>query len=99
MIIFYSEFQFLLLLAILLCLIINIKNTLINIDNTVLNDLFCLIDALENGSTLHLLKNESQALSGVTEQHIDFTPHYDTLIRSGMYEYHSSRGQNSLRKC
>lgn len=66
---------------------------------TVLNDLFCLADALENGSTLHLLKNESQALSVATEQQIDFTPHYDTLIRGGMYEYHSSRGQNSLRKC
>lgn len=98
---YYSEFQFslLLLLANLLCLIINIKNTLINIDNTVLNNLFCLIDALENRSTLHLLKNENQNLSVATEQLIDITPHFDTLIRGGMYEYHTSRGQNSLRKC
>uniref|UniRef100_UPI003AAAAD97 structural maintenance of chromosomes flexible hinge domain-containing protein 1 n=1 Tax=Centroberyx gerrardi TaxID=166262 RepID=UPI003AAAAD97 len=53
-------------------------------------------DDLQDGNTLHLLQKEDQALPVPTEEHIMFLPHYDTLVRSGMYEYYASEGQNSL---
>uniref|UniRef100_A0A493SXT1 Structural maintenance of chromosomes flexible hinge domain containing 1 n=1 Tax=Anas platyrhynchos platyrhynchos TaxID=8840 RepID=A0A493SXT1_ANAPP len=31
-----------------------------------------------------------------TKERIDFLPHYDTLVKSGMYEYYASEGQNPL---
>uniref|UniRef100_A0AAQ5Z3E3 SMC hinge domain-containing protein n=1 Tax=Amphiprion ocellaris TaxID=80972 RepID=A0AAQ5Z3E3_AMPOC len=51
---------------------------------------------LQDGSTLYLLQNEHQALPVAAEEHITFTPHYDTLIRGGMYEYYASQGQAPL---
>uniref|UniRef100_A0A3Q1GGE3 Structural maintenance of chromosomes flexible hinge domain-containing protein 1-like n=1 Tax=Acanthochromis polyacanthus TaxID=80966 RepID=A0A3Q1GGE3_9TELE len=50
----------------------------------------------EDGSTLYLLQHEHQALPVAAEEHITFTPHYDTLIRGGMYEYYASQGQAPL---
>ncbi|KAK2886592.1 hypothetical protein Q8A73_020538 [Channa argus] len=63
-------------------------------DRTVLN--FDKFENLQDGSTLYLLKSKDQALSGATEEQIMFMPHYDTIIRSGMYEYYASEGQHSL---
>lgn len=54
---------------------------------------------LPDNSTLHLLQNEDQAPSVATKECIKFTPHYDTVVKSGMYEYYASQGQNPLRKC
>ncbi|XP_068566073.1 structural maintenance of chromosomes flexible hinge domain-containing protein 1 isoform X2 [Cebidichthys violaceus] len=51
---------------------------------------------LQDDSTLHLLQREDQALAMATEERIKFMPHYDTLIKGGMYEYYASEGQKSL---
>ncbi|KAJ8385840.1 hypothetical protein AAFF_G00181960 [Aldrovandia affinis] len=51
---------------------------------------------LKDGNTLHLLQSIDQALSVSTKEHILFLPHYDTLVKSGMYEYYASEGQKSL---
>ncbi|XP_076617902.1 structural maintenance of chromosomes flexible hinge domain-containing protein 1 [Chaetodon auriga] len=67
---------------------------LVTTDRTVLD--FDKFEELENGSTLYLLQQENQALSVATKEHINFIPHYDTLIKSGTYEYYASEGQNSL---
>ncbi|KAF3836358.1 hypothetical protein F7725_028916, partial [Dissostichus mawsoni] len=55
-----------------------------------------IFEELQDDSTLHLLKQKHQALAAATEENINFTPHYDTLIQSGTYEYWASRGQNPL---
>lgn len=51
---------------------------------------------LEDGSTLYMLQQGNQALPMVTEEQIQFVPHYDTLICGGMYEYYASEGQTAL---
>ncbi|XP_035269708.1 structural maintenance of chromosomes flexible hinge domain-containing protein 1 [Anguilla anguilla] len=51
---------------------------------------------LKDGNTLHLLRSVDQVLSVSTKERILFLPHYDTLIKSGMYEYYASEGQKSL---
>ncbi|KAK9527625.1 hypothetical protein VZT92_014171 [Zoarces viviparus] len=51
---------------------------------------------LQDGSTLHLLQREDQALAVATEELIKFVPHYDTLIKGGLYEYYASEGNKSL---
>ncbi|XP_037311851.2 structural maintenance of chromosomes flexible hinge domain-containing protein 1 [Pungitius pungitius] len=57
---------------------------------------FDKFEELQDGSTLHLLQQEGQALTGATEEHINFTPHYDTLIKGGLHEYYASESQNPL---
>uniref|UniRef100_A0A8C9W890 Structural maintenance of chromosomes flexible hinge domain containing 1 n=1 Tax=Scleropages formosus TaxID=113540 RepID=A0A8C9W890_SCLFO len=51
---------------------------------------------LKDGNTLHLLQSVDQVLPTATKERILFLPHYDTLIKSGMYEYYASEGQKSL---
>uniref|UniRef100_A0A3Q1FDU6 Structural maintenance of chromosomes flexible hinge domain containing 1 n=1 Tax=Acanthochromis polyacanthus TaxID=80966 RepID=A0A3Q1FDU6_9TELE len=63
-------------------------------DRTVLD--FDKFEKVQDGSTLYLLQHEHQALPVAAEEHITFTPHYDTLIRGGMYEYYASQGQAPL---
>ncbi|XP_061095529.1 structural maintenance of chromosomes flexible hinge domain-containing protein 1 [Conger conger] len=53
-------------------------------------------EELKDGNTLHLLRSVDQVLSVSTKERILFLPHYDTLIKSGMYEYYASEGQKSL---
>ncbi|XP_060949719.1 structural maintenance of chromosomes flexible hinge domain-containing protein 1 [Limanda limanda] len=53
-------------------------------------------EELEDGCTLYLLHKLDQDLPAAMEEHITFTPHYDTLIQSGQYEYYDSEGQTSL---
>uniref|UniRef100_A0A8D0A8U5 Structural maintenance of chromosomes flexible hinge domain containing 1 n=1 Tax=Sander lucioperca TaxID=283035 RepID=A0A8D0A8U5_SANLU len=67
---------------------------LVTTDRTVLD--FDKFEKLQDDSTLHLLQREDQALAVATEEPITFKPHYNTLIRSGMYEYYASAGQKSL---
>uniref|UniRef100_A0A3B4EVL0 Structural maintenance of chromosomes flexible hinge domain containing 1 n=1 Tax=Pundamilia nyererei TaxID=303518 RepID=A0A3B4EVL0_9CICH len=43
---------------------------------------------LQDGSTLYLLQDEHQVLPTATVENISFTPHYDTLIKGGTYEYY-----------
>lgn len=53
-------------------------------------------DQLEGGETLYVLKNIDQELTGQTFQKVQYLPHYDTIIKSGMYEYYASEGHNPL---
>ena len=57
-----------------------------------------LSEELQDGSTLHLLQRNDQVLYVATKERINFLPHYDTIVQSGMYEYYASEGQKSLRK-
>ncbi|CAL8398762.1 unnamed protein product [Arctogadus glacialis] len=63
-------------------------------DRTMLD--FDKFQELEDGNTLHLMQTEHQELPAATQEKIVFTPHYDTLVRSGMYEYYASEGQMAL---
>ncbi|XP_018549169.2 LOW QUALITY PROTEIN: structural maintenance of chromosomes flexible hinge domain-containing protein 1 [Lates calcarifer] len=67
---------------------------LVTTDRTVLD--FDKFEELQDGSTIYLLQQEDQVLPVSTEEPIMFIPHYDTLIRSGMYEYYASEGQKPL---
>ncbi|XP_028922030.1 structural maintenance of chromosomes flexible hinge domain-containing protein 1 isoform X1 [Ornithorhynchus anatinus] len=53
-------------------------------------------DSVQDGITLYLLQSVNQLLLSATKERIDFLPHYDTLVKSGMYEYYASEGQNPL---
>uniref|UniRef100_A0A8C3TGG1 Structural maintenance of chromosomes flexible hinge domain containing 1 n=1 Tax=Chelydra serpentina TaxID=8475 RepID=A0A8C3TGG1_CHESE len=53
-------------------------------------------EIVQEGVTLYLLQSVDQTLLSATKERIDFLPHYDTLIKSGMYEYYASEGQNPL---
>lgn len=53
---------------------------------------------VHDGVTLYLLQSVDQMLLLATKERIEFLPHYDTLVKSGMYEYYASEGQNPLRK-
>ncbi|KAG8133498.1 hypothetical protein E2320_011373, partial [Naja naja] len=46
--------------------------------------------------TLYLLQRLNQTLTSPTKERIDFCPHYDTLLKSGTYEYYASKRQNPL---
>eukprot|EP00079_Xenopus_tropicalis_P016421 XP_004915276.1 PREDICTED: structural maintenance of chromosomes flexible hinge domain-containing protein 1 isoform X1 [Xenopus tropicalis] len=51
---------------------------------------------VQDGITLYLLQSPNQSLFSPTKEKIDFLPHYDTLVKSGMYDYYASEGQNPL---
>ncbi|KAM8966908.1 structural maintenance of chromosomes flexible hinge domain-containing protein 1 [Pelodytes ibericus] len=53
-------------------------------------------EIVKDGITLYILKSIDQLLLSSTKEKIDFLPHYDTLVKSGMYEYYASEGQNPL---
>ncbi|XP_021120852.1 structural maintenance of chromosomes flexible hinge domain-containing protein 1 isoform X2 [Heterocephalus glaber] len=53
-------------------------------------------ETVKDGVTLYLLQSVNQLLLSATKERIDFLPHYDTLVKSGMYEYYASEGQNPL---
>ncbi|KFO27101.1 Structural maintenance of chromosomes flexible hinge domain-containing protein 1 [Fukomys damarensis] len=53
-------------------------------------------ETVKDGVTLYLLQSVDQLLLSATKERIDFLPHYDTLVKSGMYEYYASEGQNPL---
>lgn len=59
----------------------------------------CLVDQIvKDRMTLYLLQRVDQLLTSATKECIEFLPHYDTLVKSGIYEYYASEGQNPLRK-
>lgn len=60
--------------------------------------IFTAGELVQDGVTLYLLQSVDQMLLSATKERIDFLPHYDTLVKSGMYEYYASEGQNPLRK-
>ena len=53
---------------------------------------------MDGNETLYILQSADQELSAPTEERVEYIPHYDTLVKSGMYEYYASEGQNPLRK-
>ncbi|XP_015418161.1 PREDICTED: structural maintenance of chromosomes flexible hinge domain-containing protein 1 [Myotis davidii] len=53
-------------------------------------------ETVKDGVTLYLLQSVDQLLLTATKERIEFLPHYDTLVKSGMYEYYASEGQNPL---
>lgn len=61
--------------------------------------IFCsLSDLIDKGDTLYVLKNLAQELCAPAEERVNYLPHYDTIVKGGMYEYYASEGQNPLRK-
>ncbi|KAK7480666.1 hypothetical protein BaRGS_00028138 [Batillaria attramentaria] len=53
-------------------------------------------DLIDKGDTLYVLKNLSQELIAPAEERVNYLPHYDTIVKGGMYEYYASEGQNPL---
>ncbi|XP_039900103.1 structural maintenance of chromosomes flexible hinge domain-containing protein 1-like isoform X3 [Simochromis diagramma] len=51
---------------------------------------------LQDGATLYLLQDEHQVLPTATVEKISFMPHYNILIKSGIYEYYASENKESL---
>lgn len=59
---------------------------------------FITAQFIHNLVTLYILVDINQPLLAPTKERIDYLPHYDTLVKSGMYEYYASEGKNPLRK-
>ena len=55
-------------------------------------------ELVDHYDTLYILNHISQVLPAPTKERVQYLPHYDTLVKSGMYEYYASEGQNPLRK-
>lgn len=53
-------------------------------------------DGVEKGETLYILNTLMQELCAPAQQRVNFLPHYDTIVKGGMYEYYASEGQNPL---
>ncbi|XP_060631107.2 structural maintenance of chromosomes flexible hinge domain-containing protein 1 [Anolis sagrei] len=53
-------------------------------------------EIVKDKMTCYLLHSIDQLLPSATKERIDFIPHYDTLVKSGIYEYYASEGQNPL---
>ncbi|XP_014770922.1 structural maintenance of chromosomes flexible hinge domain-containing protein 1 isoform X1 [Octopus bimaculoides] len=53
-------------------------------------------DSVEKGDTLYILNTLLQELCAPAQQRVNFLPHYDTIVKGGMYEYYASEGQNPL---
>ncbi|XP_060084908.1 structural maintenance of chromosomes flexible hinge domain-containing protein 1-like [Ylistrum balloti] len=53
-------------------------------------------DIIDKGDTLYILRNIQQELCAPAQQRVSYLPHYDTIVKGGMYEYYASEGQNPL---
>ncbi|XP_071804006.1 structural maintenance of chromosomes flexible hinge domain-containing protein 1-like [Asterias amurensis] len=53
-------------------------------------------ELVDHYDTLYILNHISQVLPAPTKERVEYLPHYDTLVKSGMYEYYASEGQNPL---
>ncbi|KAK3701990.1 hypothetical protein RRG08_017880 [Elysia crispata] len=51
---------------------------------------------VEKGDTFYILNNIDQDLCAPAQERVDYLPHYDTIVKGGMYEYYASEGQNPL---
>ena len=60
--------------------------------------LLVVSDLIERGDTLYILKTLNQELCAPAQERVNYLPHYDTIVKGGMYEYYASEGQNPLRK-
>lgn len=58
----------------------------------------CLLTGcIEDDETLYILTSVDQELPVQAQERVTFLPHYDTIVKGGMYEYYASEGQNPLR--
>jgi len=55
------------------------------------------LDCIDDDETLYILTHVGQELPVQTQERVTFLPHYDTIVKGGMYEYYASEGQNPLR--
>ena len=55
-------------------------------------------EIVDSGETLYLLKSVDQELCAPAQERVNYLPHYDTIVKGGMYEYYASEGQNPLRE-
>ncbi|GFR98434.1 structural maintenance of chromosomes flexible hinge domain-containing protein 1 [Elysia marginata] len=53
---------------------------------------------IERGDTFYILNDIDQDLCDPAQERVNYLPHYDTIVKGGMYEYYASEGQNPLRK-
>ncbi|KAL3892332.1 hypothetical protein ACJMK2_004548 [Sinanodonta woodiana] len=53
-------------------------------------------DIIDKGDTLYVLNDLHQELCAPAQERVNFLPHYDTIVKGGMYEYYASEGQNPL---
>ena len=53
---------------------------------------------VEAGDTLYILQSVTQELTAQAHERVNYLPHYDTIVKGGMYEYYASEGQNPLRE-
>ncbi|XP_076437622.1 structural maintenance of chromosomes flexible hinge domain-containing protein 1-like [Babylonia areolata] len=53
-------------------------------------------DLIDKGDTLYVLKDLAQELVAPAKERVNYLPHYDTIVKGGMYEYYASEGQNPL---
>lgn len=53
---------------------------------------------MDAGDTLYILNEADQFLEAQTHERVSYLPHYDTIIKGGIYEYYASEGQNPLRE-
>ncbi|XP_065844298.1 structural maintenance of chromosomes flexible hinge domain-containing protein 1-like [Oscarella lobularis] len=51
-------------------------------------------DLVKPNVTLYVLNAKDDVLVAPTDERIDFTPHYDTLVKSGIYEYYAIEGHS-----
>ena len=56
-----------------------------------------LLGCIEEDETLYILSSVDQELPLQAQERVTFLPHYDTIVKGGMYEYYASEGQNPLR--
>lgn len=47
---------------------------------------------------MYVLKKINQELCAPANERVNFVPHYDTIVKGGLYEYYASEGQNPLRE-
>ncbi|XP_071103421.1 structural maintenance of chromosomes flexible hinge domain-containing protein 1-like isoform X1 [Haliotis cracherodii] len=53
-------------------------------------------DMIDKGDTLYVMKHVQQELCAPAQERVNYLPHYDTIVKGGMYEYYASEGQNPL---
>ncbi|KAL5015375.1 hypothetical protein ScPMuIL_009645 [Solemya velum] len=53
-------------------------------------------DMIDKGDTLYVLWDLEQDLCAPAQERVNYLPHYDTIVKGGMYEYYASEGQNPM---
>ncbi|PIK45244.1 putative structural maintenance of chromosomes flexible hinge domain-containing protein 1, partial [Apostichopus japonicus] len=78
------------------CISKSAKFVVVTTDRKQIHDDDSYSQFIHNLVTLYILVDINQPLLAPTKERIDYLPHYDTLVKSGMYEYYASEGKNPL---